>query len=157
MVAFRTAVDALDFAIAFHADIGEPRIRIRTGVHVGPVRIIENDMYGMMVNYTKRVESSDNAQWIVLSDEAKKHIDYEKAVRHANLRFELIMAEFKGFTKRQKIWRVMYPEMGQRLREKLRAARQVMSNEPRPQPLSPLTSNFQSGELSKSYDATSEI
>ena len=56
MVAFRTAVDALDFALAFHNDTGDQRVRIRAGIHVGPVRIIEDDMYGMMVNYTKRVK-----------------------------------------------------------------------------------------------------
>src|SRR5947209_14938092 len=37
MVAFRTAVDALDFALAFHDDTGDARIKIRIGIHVRPV------------------------------------------------------------------------------------------------------------------------
>ena len=96
MVAFRTAVDALDFALDFHANTGDNRIRIRAGIHVGPVRFIDNDMFGMMVNYTKRVESTDNPHWIILSDEAKHHIDYEKASHHAGIRFGQRRAKIKA-------------------------------------------------------------
>ena len=84
MVAFRSAIDALDFALAFHKDTGEDFVRIRAGIHVGPIRVFENDLFGMMVNYTKRVESTDNdAGFIVVSDEARNHIDSEKASRHS--------------------------------------------------------------------------
>lgn len=109
MVAFRTAVDALDFALAFHADTGDERVKIRAGIHVGPVRIIGDDMYGMMVNYTKRVESTDNSSWVVLSNEAKNHIDYEKAMRHSKLKFRGRRLLFKGFPLAQLVWVVIEP------------------------------------------------
>jgi class 3 adenylate cyclase len=109
MVAFRTALEALDFALAFRDDTGDPSISIRVGIHVGPVRIIENDLFGMMVNYTKRVESAFSETGITLSDEAKKHIDYEKASRHATLHFKSYVTPFKGFNQNQIIWRVMTP------------------------------------------------
>jgi adenylate cyclase len=109
MVAFRTAVQALDFALALH-NTGDPEIKIRAGIHVGPVRIIENDIFGLMVNYTKRVESAATGAWIMLSDEAKRHIDYEKATRHSQLRFLSSNVPLKGFDEPQRIWRVRYPD-----------------------------------------------
>src|SRR6266850_1530428 len=79
MVAFRSAIDALDFVVVFHADTGDQCVRIRAGIHVGPIRVFENDLFGMMVNYTKRVESTENdAGFIVVSDEARNHIHSEK-------------------------------------------------------------------------------
>jgi hypothetical protein len=50
MVVFRTAVEALDFAVAFYSDTGDEQIKIRAGIHVGPARIIEDDLFGIMVN-----------------------------------------------------------------------------------------------------------
>lgn len=128
MVAFRTAVDALDFALAFQAYTGDERIRIRVGVHVGPVRIIENDMFGMMVNYTKRVESTDNLHFIMLSNEAKNHIDYEKARHHSHLRFRPRSITFKGFSEPQRIWLVIYPELLKLIRAKQAALEQTISS-----------------------------
>lgn len=107
MVAFRTAVDALDFALAFHNDTGDTRVKIRAGIHVGPVRIIDNDMYGMMVNYTKRVESATNSNWVALSNEAKSHVDYEKAARHSLLKIRPRRVDFKGFPQPQTVWVVL--------------------------------------------------
>jgi class 3 adenylate cyclase len=111
MVVFRSVVDALDFALDFHSATGDERISIRAGIHVGPARIIEDDMYGMMVNYTKRVESEAKGRpWIMLSDEAKKHVDYEKATRHSSLDWRGPKnALLKGFAEPQEIWLVSRP------------------------------------------------
>ena len=40
MVAFRTAVEALCFALTLHEDTGDKKVKIRAGIHVGAVRII---------------------------------------------------------------------------------------------------------------------
>ena len=111
MVAFKGAVNALDFVLMLHADTGDERIKIRAGIHVGPVRIIDNDIFGMMVNYTKRVESQGKGNWIMLSNEAKNHIDYEKASRHSELKFRSAEIRLKGFDTPQIIWRIFYPHM----------------------------------------------
>jgi class 3 adenylate cyclase len=110
MVAFRTVIDALDFALSFHNNTGDERIEIRAGIHVGPVRIIDNDVFGMMVNYTKRVESQAEYAAVILSNEAKTHIAYEKAVRHSGLKFDLREVTLKGFTEPQKLWIVFDAE-----------------------------------------------
>lgn len=110
MVVFRTAVEALDFVLAFHSETGDDSIKIRAGIHVGPARIINDDIYGMMVNYTKRVESQAEGPWIMISEEAKRHIDYEKAARHSKLLFgRPHHVLFKGFDRSQTIYRIAYP------------------------------------------------
>ena len=107
MVIFRTPLDALDFVLELEKETGDPQIRIRAGIHVGQARIIDDDMFGIMVNYTKRVEGTD---WgpiaIRLSDAAKNQIADEKAERHSRLSFQPLEVEFKGFTEPQRIWAV---------------------------------------------------
>jgi class 3 adenylate cyclase len=79
---------------------------IRAGIHVGPVRIIDNDIFGMMVNYTKRIESAALGGGIILSNEAKTHIDYEKDVRHSKLIYTDTDIILKGFNTPQKVWKI---------------------------------------------------
>jgi class 3 adenylate cyclase len=116
MVIFRTVLDALDFARALYADTGDTRIKIRVGIHVGSARIIEDDIYGNMVNYTKRVESTDNPGGIGgirLSDVAKSQVSDEKEQRHAWLQFQPLTVTFKGFPQPQTVWLVLtLPDMG---------------------------------------------
>lgn len=107
MVVFRTAVDALDFVLSLHSDTGDDRIRIRAGIHVGSARIINDDIFGNMVNYTKRVESTDNPVGIRLSDAARSQIADEKAQRHDHLNFLSKREDFKGFKEPQKVWVVI--------------------------------------------------
>src|SRR5439155_1089502 len=78
MVAFRTALKALDFALAFHARTGHDQVKIRAGIHVGTVQIEENDAFGSMVNYSARVQGHAKGAEIWLSDRAKSDIDEEK-------------------------------------------------------------------------------
>ncbi|HYX27312.1 MAG TPA: adenylate/guanylate cyclase domain-containing protein [Pyrinomonadaceae bacterium] len=131
MVAFRSAIDALDFALAFHRDTGVDLLRIRVGIHVGPVRVFENDLFGMMINYTKRIESTRNPDLIVISDDAKRHVDYEKASRHSELHFNPREIAFKGFSEPQKVWHVLDPGMMQLLRLKQTKSKKLIS-EPSP-------------------------
>lgn len=108
MVVFRTALEALDFALELHEETGDERIRIRirAGVHVGPARLIEDDIFGIMVNYAKRVESTDNPSGIRLSDVAKTHITDERAQRHDGLVYLPKQVYFKGFRAPQTTWSV---------------------------------------------------
>ncbi|HXM49052.1 MAG TPA: adenylate/guanylate cyclase domain-containing protein [Pyrinomonadaceae bacterium] len=109
MVIFRTALDAMDFLLALVSDTGDERLRIRAGIHVGSARIIGDDIFGNMVNYTKRVEGTDLPVAIRLSDAAKNQITDEKAERHSRLSFHPLEVEFKGFTEPQRIWAVFTP------------------------------------------------
>lgn len=105
MVVFRTAADALNFALAVHSDTGDEQIRIRAGIHVGPVRILDNDIYGGMVNYTSRVMGWLEGDGIALSNTAKENVAQILGPR-ASLRFVDYQANLKGFPEAQRLWRV---------------------------------------------------
>jgi class 3 adenylate cyclase len=109
MVVFRDVLDALDFALALQVNTGDDRIRIRAGIHLGSARIIGDDMFGIMVNFTKRVESTDNQHGIRVSDVVRNQIKDEGAQRHSGLRFDELKLTFKGFPDRQTIWNVSVP------------------------------------------------
>ena len=78
MIAFRTAVKALDFAISFFGRTGNERIKVRIGIHVGAVHIDEEDAFGTMVNYASRVTDPSQGAEIWVSGAAKTDIDQKK-------------------------------------------------------------------------------
>ncbi len=107
MVAFRTAVEGLDFALALAADPGHERLRIRAGINVGQVRIQEGDAFGVMVSYTARVAGQAAGPEVWVSDRAKGDIDEEKARAHEALAWrEHPDCELKGFAGRHRLWSV---------------------------------------------------
>jgi class 3 adenylate cyclase len=107
MVAFRTAVEALDFTLALARNPGHERITMRAGIHVGQVSIKGGDAFGAMVNYTARVAGSALGPEIWVSDRAKGDIDEEKAKSHAALSWmEHPACELKGFSGRHRLWAV---------------------------------------------------
>ena len=107
MVAFRTAVNAFDFALDLYADTGDKRISIRAGVHIGPVIVEQEDVQGAAVSYAARVVSmaADGGVW--LSNETKNHIDQEKAQHHVNLSWQQHPdCLLKGFQGKHVLWSV---------------------------------------------------
>ncbi|MHC4213444.1 MAG: adenylate/guanylate cyclase domain-containing protein [Planctomycetota bacterium] len=88
MVTFRTAVNAVDFAVEFDTDTGDDRIKIRVGVHIGPVVIEEDDVQGAAVSYAARVMNMGVSGGVWISSEVKSHIDQEKPQRHEGLCWE---------------------------------------------------------------------
>lgn len=77
MVAFRSAPEAILFALEFAMDTGVDYIGIRVGINSGHVQIRENDIYGLNVNFTSRVQHTIKTEGIMVSDVDKK--DFEKA------------------------------------------------------------------------------
>jgi class 3 adenylate cyclase len=55
MAVFYTSDDALNFAKEFIVDTGVHEIFIRVAIHVGRIVIYDDDIYGIMVNYTARL------------------------------------------------------------------------------------------------------
>jgi class 3 adenylate cyclase/GTPase SAR1 family protein len=114
MVAFRTAVEALDFALAFYAAPGHARVQLRAGIHVGQVLIKAGDAFGAMVNYTARVADLANQGEIWLSDRAKGDVDEEKAKAHEGLGWSQHAAcELKGFAGLHRLWSVRIARAGE--------------------------------------------
>lgn len=105
MAAFRTAVSALDFVMEFRRDTGDERLKIRSGIHVGPVHIDEEDAFGTMINYAARVIGLAEGPEMWLSNLAKDHIDQEKADRHAQLKWHEYPGNLlKGFAGYHTLW-----------------------------------------------------
>jgi class 3 adenylate cyclase len=107
MVAFRTAVNALDFALELHADAGDERVGIRAGVHIGPVIIEEEDVQGAAVSYAARVISAATDGRVWLSSDVRNHIDQEKAQHHDDLCWRSSDGGvLKGFPGKHVLWSV---------------------------------------------------
>lgn len=108
MVAFRTTFEALLFALALFADTGHPKVKIRAGIHVGEVHIVNNDMFGGMVNYTARVlkAAADEEEWIVVSDYAKTQIVQALGNKNSDLLFTDMKVKLKGFDEpyKHQVW-----------------------------------------------------
>lgn len=114
MVAFKSNIDAFNFATEFYIDTGDPLIRIREAIHFGRVWIIDNDMYGTMVNYTSRVQHSLEGQGIVISDSAVRDIRdvLGTSARKMGIRFVSREAQLKDFGTHT-VWDVTTLEMTQ--------------------------------------------
>jgi class 3 adenylate cyclase len=107
MVAFRTAVQALNFALEFHRSTGHEKIQIRAGIHVGPVQVEEEDAFGGMVNFAARVVGHAKGAEIWLSDRAHHDVQTEKARAHTSLTWAgHENCELKGFKGTHTLWSV---------------------------------------------------
>ena len=76
MAAFHCADRALDFALALRASPGHPRIKIRAGIHAGPLQVEGSDVFGTTVDFAARVIRAIQGPDIALSDRAKKDVDH---------------------------------------------------------------------------------
>ena len=107
LLAFRTAPAALDFVLALQNATGHGRVKIRAGIHVGPVHIEEDDAFSSTVNYAQRVESQAQEPEVWVSYEAKKHIDQARKATHGEIRWEEHPdCELKGFDGKHRLWSV---------------------------------------------------
>jgi small GTP-binding protein len=101
MAAFHNAGDALDFALALHRDTGHESIKIRAGIHIGPVEVADGDAFGQHVNMAARVESNAKAKekgGVWASAKVKEDVDIHRASKHRHLKWtEHPDEELKGF------------------------------------------------------------
>ena len=75
MIAFRTSTDAVEFALDLSTFTGVDYIGIRVGIHSGRVQIRDNDIYGLNVSLTSRIQHSIPSEGIRVSSPVKE--DYE--------------------------------------------------------------------------------
>jgi class 3 adenylate cyclase len=95
MMAFRRPSEALQFAVRFTQDTGVDYIGIRVGIHSGEVEIRENDIYGLNVNLTSRVQHSLPGEGILVTDSVKR--DYERRLGMDSVRFIPREVDLKSF------------------------------------------------------------
>jgi len=115
MMAFRTSSDAVLFALNFAADTGVDYISIRVGINSGQVQIRENDIYGLTVNFTSRVQHLLPGEGILISDSVKD--DYEKTFGGSSeTKFIEVQKEVKSFGSKR-LWRVVTPSLREKFRD----------------------------------------
>ncbi len=71
MAAFKCVDAALDNARALQVNTGDPQVQIRAGIHIGPLRVEEDDVFGGTVNFAARVVGAIQDVEIWLSERAK--------------------------------------------------------------------------------------
>ena len=107
MAAFRSVAAALDYARGLCADPGAPELRLRAGIHIGPLQIEEGDVFGRTVNFAARVVGAIQGPGIWLSEQAKADIDALGARRHEELQWQRHeQVELKGFAGAFTLWSV---------------------------------------------------
>src|SRR5205085_2542089 len=106
MAAFHNAADALDFALALQRDTGHESVRIRAGIHIGPVETT-GDAFGQQVNTAARIEAKAKEGGVWVSANVKEDIDVLSSSRHRRLKWtEHSDEELKGFQNKYTLWSV---------------------------------------------------
>ncbi len=80
-------------------------MQVRAGIHIGPMNVEENDVFGGTVNFAARVVGAINDAEIWMSDRAKNDLDTLAAKQHATLVWERYDGiEMKGFSDKATLW-----------------------------------------------------
>ncbi len=108
MAAFRSASDALDFALALRRDTGHESVKIRAGIHIGAVEVSSGDAFGQQVNMAARVEAKAKGGGIWVSAKVKEDVDMLRSPGHKRLKWtEHPDEELRGFEPRKyTLWSV---------------------------------------------------
>jgi DNA-binding response OmpR family regulator len=110
LAAFRSTRAAFRFAQELQKETGHPLVRIRAGIHIGPMHVEENDVFGGTVNFAGRIISSIKESEIRLSDEAKTDIE-RLGGKFAQINWQKHDdVHFKGFPGTWTLWSVRAEE-----------------------------------------------
>src|SRR4051812_39710100 len=100
MAAFRSVDKALNYAIDLKNSPGAKEIRMRAGIHIGPMNVDEDDVFGGAVNFAARVVGKISGAEIWVSDLAKAHLDSSGTKKHSKLKWkqqkDVSMKGFEG-------------------------------------------------------------
>lgn len=125
MMAFRTSTDAVDFALAFLMDTGVDHIGIRIGINSGQVHLRENDIYGLNVNFTSRVQHALEGEGILVSNSVMR--DYQKTFGlDSPVRFVPRLVDLKSFGE-ETLYFTLEPGCREAIRKHAKARFQILA------------------------------
>ncbi len=105
LAAFKSVDLALDYAQALQSNTGHPEIRIRAGIHIGPMKVEDGDVFGGTVDFAARVLAAIKEAEIWLSDRAKEDVEQLGSVKHKNINWESCEGvTMKGFAGNFTLW-----------------------------------------------------
>lgn len=124
MVAFRTASDAVSFSLEFEENTGLEHIAIRVGINSGDVEIRDNDIYGLNVNFTSRVQHALPGGGILVANSVQR--DFNKRYGDdSGVRFIAREVDLKSFG-RETVFFVATPVLMKVRQEKYRARKALL-------------------------------
>jgi class 3 adenylate cyclase len=107
MAAFKNVDAALDYALALQRDTGHPQVQIRAGIHIGPMQVEADDVFGGTVDFAARVVGAIEGAEIRLSERAKEDIDSLGGKGYAQLQWHKHPdVALKGFADKFTLWSV---------------------------------------------------
>jgi class 3 adenylate cyclase/GTPase SAR1 family protein len=107
MAAFHSADTALDFTLALHNQTGHESVKIRAGIHIGPVEVTSGDAFGQQVSMAARVEAKAKDGGTMVSAPVKENMDVLRPSRHQHLKWtQHDGEELKGFPEKFTLWSV---------------------------------------------------
>ncbi len=109
MLAFRSSIDAVKFAVEIESQPGHEEIQVRVGVHVGEVQIDRDDAHGPVVHLASRVMNLAENGGVRVSHRVKA--DYDSAFRgdhHPYRWIEIADQEIRDFAEQENAWEVQY-------------------------------------------------
>ena len=109
MAAFCSAQEALRYALELQKDTGHPAVRVRAAIHIGPMHVEENDVFGGTVNFAGRIIRAVKGAEIWMSDEAKKQVGPLSAKYDSIQWQQHDEIHFKGFPGTWTLWSVGMP------------------------------------------------
>lgn len=114
MTALKCVSAALDYARALPTNTGHPHLRIRAGIHIGPMRVEEGDVFCGTVNFAARVVGAIKNAEICLSERAKEDIDRLGALTHKDLKWVRHDGiAMKGFSGKFTLWAISLSDKGE--------------------------------------------
>ena len=135
MVAFRSSTQAVECGLEFAMFTGIDYIGIRVAINSGEVQIRENDIYGLNVNLTSRIQSAIKAEGILVSDAVKS--DYDKRVGSSSgITFLPEEVNLKDFGKKV-LWRAESEALSEARRAQQKARFALLMTTWRPVPRMP--------------------
>lgn len=109
MAAFCSAQEALRYALELQKDTGHPAVHVRAAIHIGPMHVEENDVFGGTVNFAGRIIRAVKGAEIWMSDEAKKQVGPLSAKYDGIHWQQHDDIHFKGFPGTWTMWSVGMP------------------------------------------------
>ena len=106
MAAFCSAQEALRYALELQKDTGHPLVQVRAAIHIGPMHVEENDVFGGTVNFAGRIIRAVKGAEIWMSDEARCQVGPLSA-KYDKIQWEQHdEIHFKGFPGTWTLWSV---------------------------------------------------
>src|SRR5207247_1539882 len=108
------------FCTSFFVDTGHPFLSIRAGFHFGSVLIVDDDVYGSMVNLTARIQHSVESSGIAISDPVLRDVKSVLGRSAPQMEEKRTNPPLRGFSP-QPVWLIATDEMRHANLERLRA------------------------------------